>query len=274
MLGALGDDTNTTGIIAQICPSGIGKSPCTTENIADDTSFFTSAITTRFLPAYTTATGASSASACEGISAPSTLQTATTYGAVAAGGTAAIGGALATAGVLSATVPIVGAIAGAILGIVSIFTGHHAAAVKEQDAVLCQAVPAVNSLLSQIDAALAAGSISPSDANAQYSSLLSQFMAALQADSSYKMGDAPYGYGLALQMVIAQRIADLSAGVLTSGAPGPWTQVVSPGSGIVGSIESALGISSAPASTAAAPSFLAEYWPWILGAGVAAALWL
>jgi hypothetical protein len=135
--------------------------------------------------------------------------------------------------------------------------------VKEQDSILCQAVPAVNNLLSQIDAALAAGSLSPSDANAQYSSLLTQFQGALQADSSYKMGDALYGYGLALQMVIAQRIADLNAGVLTSGAPGPWTQTAaastSGASGVVSSIESALGISTAPAAAGTT-----NYLPWLL----------
>jgi hypothetical protein len=223
-LGAVDD----SAIIASICPSGVGKSPCTTVSTAQFKAFLQSAIDARMLPAYTTATGASSASACSGYSnTGSSLITGANVAKASTGAATNITSSLVSSGVIDATgalataIPVVGTIVGLITSVIGIFGAHHAAAVKDQDAVLCQGVPAVNNVLATIDQGLASGSLATSDASSQYSSLLTQFTAAVKADPSFKMGDALYGYMLALQAVIAARIQDLQNGVLTGGAPIP-----------------------------------------------------
>jgi len=75
-----------------------------------------------------------------------------------------IGGPGIGTGLLSAglgSVPIVG---GTLQKIFGIFGAHHAAAVKTEQATLCQAVPDANNFLRSIDAALAQGQIDVSTA--------------------------------------------------------------------------------------------------------------
>jgi hypothetical protein len=253
------------GIIAQICTSGVGKGNCQTESVAQFTSFLDSAVSTRFLPAYTQATGLSNPNACAGQQTGNSLGTA----AAITGGAAKIGTAVGTsiatsigATAAATIIPVVGIIAGLVTSIVGIISAHHSQAVAEQDSLLCQLVPAINSALSQVDSALAAGTLSPSDASAQYSSMLSQFVSEMKSDPSYKSGDALNGYVIALQCVLAARIQDLNNGVLTGGAPGPWTQAASSSaSGVVSSLESDLGLTSLPswAPYAAAAALLALF---------------
>jgi hypothetical protein len=138
--------------------------------------------------------------------------------------------------------------------------GNHAKAVQEQDSILCQAVPAVNNMLAQMDAGLAGGSITPSQASSAYASFLSQFSSEVQSDPSYNSGDALGGYLIALQCVIAARNQDLSNGVLTGGAPGPWTQTATASSAT----------SSVSGAVASVESVVTNYWPWLAIAAAAA----
>lgn len=262
---------NPTAILAQICPSGVGKGSCPSPNAANYTSFLEAAISSRFLPAYTTATGASNANACAGVSTNSETNALSIGKTAASTGLTIAGTSLSIAGAATAAIPIVGAIVGAITSVISIIVGHHSAAVKEQDQLLCQAVPATNSVLQQIDAALASGSLTPAQAEAQYSSFLSQFTSEMKSDPSYKQGDAMNGYLIAFQCVIAARNQDLQNGVLTGGAPGPWTQTAA-SSGIAGaassaldSVESLFGIS--PSASASGST---NWVPWAIAAGLAA----
>ena len=257
----------TTSSTTAVDPAAITTSLCAGSKGCNPTFIQTcqAAIAARFLPAYTTATGASNANACAGVSTNSETKGLSIGSSVAGSALSTTGAALSIAGLATTAIPIVGAIIGAITSVVSIIVGHHSAAVKEQDTLLCQLVPATNALFQQIDAALASGQLTPAQAEAQYSSFLSQFMAELKTDSSYKTGDALWGYGLMVQGIITARNQDLQNGVLTGGAPGPWTQTGASGaaSSVVDSIESALGISGSSSTTT-------NYWPWILAAGAAA----
>jgi hypothetical protein len=138
------------------------------------------------------------------------------------GGTAAAIGAAAAAGSI---VPIVGTLVGTIAGVItSLFSSAHAAAQKAQANAIVQGVPSANQTLQQIDAALASGQISPSQATQLYQQLQSQFSSLMQQGTSYKHGDALWVCDIAMQLIVAARKADLAAGVLTGGSPGPWTQ--------------------------------------------------
>lgn len=63
----------------------------------------------------------------------------------------------------------------AIIGLFPIIFGHHAAAVKKEQSVLCAAVPAANNYLQVIDQAVAQGSATPAQAQAALDSLSSDF---------------------------------------------------------------------------------------------------
>lgn len=220
--------TSASAIIQQVCSAGVGKAPCTTVNAASFTAFLTLAAQTRFLPPYTTSSGASSPSACTGLpSAPNALQNADQLASIGLGvglkGASEIATSLGSAA--ASAIPIVGIIAQTATQIIGIIAAKHAAAVKNQDFILCQSVPATNNLLSQIDNALANGSLTVAQTASAYQSFLAQFTAAVKSDPSYKAGDALNGYVVALQVVIAQRMADLNAGMLTNGASIPYGSV-------------------------------------------------
>jgi hypothetical protein len=63
----------------------------------------------------------------------------------------------------------------AIIGLFPIIFGHHAAAVKKEQSVLCAAVPAANNYLQIIDQAVSQGMASPADGQAALDSLVSGF---------------------------------------------------------------------------------------------------
>jgi hypothetical protein len=140
------------------------------------------------------------------------------------GAAAGVTGALTTGGIIGASaataaIPIVGAIAAPVLLILGTIFSNHAKAVQLQSNVLCENIPAANAALQQIDAGLAAGTITAAQALSAYSQIQTSFTAAMKSDPSYKTGDALWGYNQELQAVIAQRTLDLQNGVGTSGAP-------------------------------------------------------
>lgn len=198
-----------TQVIAQLCPSGVGKTPCKTLNKNVFTGFLTQAINSRSLPPYTKATGASSSTAC------SPYQTGGISGGQIAnaleGSSLSIASHVASAGsALASALPVIGTIASLVTGIIGIVSAHHAQAVRFQDSILCQSVPAVNSLFADIDAALQGGSITPAEANQQYQTLITEFTAEVTSDPSYNPGDALGGYLDALKAVIIARTMDLA----------------------------------------------------------------
>jgi hypothetical protein len=234
-------------------------------SVSQFTSFLDQAISSRFLPDYTSATGASSNCAQYSGGTSGTIAQGLKITSAAGGAVASVAGsAIASGAAIGSTVPLIGTIVGVIGGILSTIFAHHAAAVVAQDEVLCQAVPQTNSILQQIDQLLASGQLAPADASTAYQQVLTQFSSGVHSDPSFKTGDALYGYLLATQAVIAARVADLQAGVLTGGAPGPWTQpATSSAASLVDSIES---VFSPSTTTAAGTSSLL---PWLVLGGAA-----
>lgn len=243
--GASLESATEAAALKSVCPSGVGKSPCTAGfSNSDFTNFINSAIQTRYLPPYQSSWGFSGVN-CSGYT--TSLNTdqkvgsiggtvAKTSGAVTAGLTAS--GALAAGGAAAVALPVIGVVIGLITSIIGIIGAHHAQAVATQNQLLCQLVPAANQALQQIDAGLAGGSITPSQASSAYSTLQQQLASGLQSDPSYKHGDALWIYNLAMQAISNARNADLNNGVLTGGAPGPWTQKAAGSSAAAGSVES------------------------------------
>jgi hypothetical protein len=190
--------------------------------------FLQQAISSRYLPANPIVGGAGSGSkGCPTTSpGPSGAVQATKVGAAAAGAVVGATQGLVTSGLVAASslttaIPIVGAILGPVLAILGTVFQHHAAAEAAQTNVLCTNVPEANAALQAVDSALASGGATPSQAATTLQSLLSNFTAAMKSDPSYKTGDAMWGYVQALAAVVAQRLADMKAGVLTGGAPIP-----------------------------------------------------
>lgn len=154
----------------------------------------------------------------------STAQKVTAIGAAGIGAAVPVTAALVSSSViagsaLTAAIPIVGAIAAPILLVLGTIFANHAKAVQLQSNVLCENVPAANAALQQIDAGLAAGTITPTQAMSAYQQMLASFQAAMKSDPSYKTGDALWGYNQELQAVIAQRTLDLqnsTGGALTA----------------------------------------------------------
>lgn len=91
--------------------------------------------------------------------------------------------------------PVVGAIvlAGAALAkVFGIIFGHHAAAIKKEQSVLCAAIPATNDALSVIDQVLASGQSTPQQAMDALDQVVSGFS---QATASIRKGNDPNGTG-------------------------------------------------------------------------------
>jgi hypothetical protein len=236
-LGATAPADPTTSIIAGLCPGGVGKTSCKFQSNASDrvaalNTFLQQAIETRFIPEPQQGATAQmifeadartdcASYAASGAGGSSGAEVAGITSGVAKIGTSAAVAAGAAAG---SVIPIIGTVIGAITGFIAgIFGASHAKAVKGEQQDICAAVPQVNAALQQIDAGLSNGSISPSQAGGLYSQLQSQFTAALHANTTFKTGDALWAFNLALTGIIQARNQDLQNGVLTGGAPGPWT---------------------------------------------------
>jgi hypothetical protein len=205
----------TAAVIAQVCPSGITKSPC---GFGTDTSevqaLFQSSVASRLL-----LWPPPSAKWANCTNAPSS--TASKVTKIASSGAGMTAGILTAAAVSGPFAPIVAGV-GAVLGLVSGIFAHHSQAVALQSSVLCQNVPAANTALQGIDQELAAGAATPQQAAAAYSTLAQGFTASLRSDPSYKKGDGLDAYNTAMQLVIQARLNDLKAGLLTGGAPAPF----------------------------------------------------
>jgi hypothetical protein len=145
---------------------------------------------------------------CSGVPPSSTAAKVTSYASAAAGATASI----AAIPAIAAALPLLGPaaiVAAPILLVLGTIFANHQKAVQLQSNVLCENVPAANAALQQIDAGLAAGTITPSQAANGYQQMLASFQAAMKSDPSFKTGDALWGYNQELQAVIAQRTLDL-----------------------------------------------------------------
>jgi hypothetical protein len=209
-------------IIAQACPSGIDKQPCgCSVDTASMQTLFQTSIQQRLL--LWPPPDASFAN-CSGVTGASATQRAGQIATGAGGITTALTAGATPLIAASAAIPIIGIGVAAIGTIISMIGAHHAQAVAAQNSALCTAVPATNQALQQIDAELAAGTITAAQAQGFYSQIQAQFTAAMKAGTSYKQCDALYAYNLALQMVLAARTADLqtSANAAAGGllAPG------------------------------------------------------
>ena len=254
--------------IAAFVASACGSSPnyCTWKSGANKDgylqAFLTEAGTTRLVPFPATSNNAlmvmeeDARTNCSGQS-----NAATDTGASIASG---VGGGLKIAATVDPE-PISKGILAIVSSVVSLIGGifgqAHAKAVAGEQADICSAVPALNAALQQIDAGLAAGSITPSQATSAYSQMQSSFKSALSANTTYKLGDALWAFYTAFTVVVQVRNQDLQNGVLTSGAPGPWTAAGQGASAALSSLASSLGISS-------------DLMPWLIVGGAAALAFL
>lgn len=80
----------------------------------------------------------------------------------------------------------------AIIGLFPIIFGHHAAAVKKEQSVLCAAVPAANNYLQVIDQAVSTGQQTPAQGMAALDSLVTDFRSQV---SSIMHGNDPTSSG-------------------------------------------------------------------------------
>ncbi len=135
-------------------------------------------------------------------------------------------------------VPIVGNL---LASFSSLFNGaHHAQAVANEQAVLCQAVPEANGFLLQVDQALLAGQITPDEAVAQMEGAFSQWLkevAPVYQESGSKC-NAACEWGRYFRAAIEKRKQDyaLRDNSAARGSKGFQGQSVA-ASGLVGSIE-------------------------------------
>jgi len=229
----LGQATGATGanvpaIVTQAC--GTSPNYCTWKSGANKQggleAFLTQAAQTRFIPDPSTQTAMAifdaSFNCATGTAStgPSAIQTG---GKIISGaGAITTGAAIAAGAAAGSVVPVIGTILGAIGGLIAgLFGAGHAKAVAGEAQAICSAVPQVNAVLQQIDAGLAAGSITPAQAQSAYSQLQSQLTSALHQSTTYKTGDTLWAFNLALQVVIQARNADLAAGLLTGGGTIP-----------------------------------------------------
>lgn len=91
---------------------------------------------------------------------------------------ASVAGKLAPATGPAAPFVMIGA---AIAGLFGAILGHHNAAVRKEQSVLCSAVPAANNYLNLIDQAVQTGASSPTDGVTALNTLLSDFKSTVQA---------------------------------------------------------------------------------------------
>ncbi len=93
---------------------------------------------------------------------------------VASGGTVALTGAgIAAAGIATAGIAAAGI--ALLIGIKSLFGGHHAAAVQNEQAILSESVPLANQILMQIDQNFSQNKITASDARSALDTLQQGF---------------------------------------------------------------------------------------------------
>ncbi len=158
-----------------------------------------------------------------------------------------VGSQLVGAGV--GAIPIVGGIAKTLLGAL---TGHHAAAVKNEQATLCRAVPDANNFLRGIDAAVVGGQLDTATA----AQALEQGFANWRAEVSSILKDtggkcnAACVFEKAFRAAIEKRKQDyaLSSNTLASAAQGVLGGVVDAVGGAVSSVEQVVtGVPSASA---------------------------
>ena len=134
---------------------------------------------------------------------------------------------------LTSSIPIASTVTGFINDIASIFGGAHAAAQRAQANAITQGIPYANGVLAYVDTNLQNGSISASDAQQIYAELQSQFHTLMTQGTSYKQGDALWICDIALQLVIANRLNNISAeqqsstsGILSSSGGGSTLLIV------------------------------------------------
>jgi len=184
--------------------------------------------------------------------------------------TTASGMALKFAALTGPAAPFV--IAGAaIAGVFAFIFGHHAAAIKKEQSILCAAVPAANQALEIIDQALQSGQVSPADAIAALNNLLSGFG---QQVASIRHGNDPMASGECnaacveyskLRAIVLQKASQYQdlATAQQAAAANPVASALAPFAPVTGAVTSA--VSAASASTGI-PS-------WILWAGGGFLLW-
>ena len=174
-----------------------------------------------------------------------------------------IGAALG--GAALGSVPVVG---GALKTLFSVFTGHHAQAVKTEQATLCQAVPDANNFLRSIDALVASGQLDPASAVSAMQQGLQQWrveVGAILKDTGGKC-NAACVYEKCFQAAIEKRKLDYAAAAVgnTRGASGViggavnllnGAPLTSPSSGVTTLLSGAPVVAGLGVMDAAAPQF-------------------
>lgn len=130
----------------------------------------------------------------------------------------------------------------ALIGLFPLLFGHHAAAVRQEQSVLCAAVPAANNYLQIIDQAVTTGKASPQQGIDALNSLVTDFHAKVQ---SIQHGSDPMSQGECnaacvmlseLRGIVALKASqyqDLAAAQPISAGSGPQTAPASSGGGVM-----------------------------------------
>jgi len=197
---------------------------------------------------------------------------------------AQVGGSLALTGIniAAATSAAVGAAIGAALGpatlgisaIIGLFPllfGHHAAAVKKEQSILCSAVPAANNYLQIIDQGVQQGKATPAQGVAALNSLYNDFASAvapIRQGTSVSAGGCNAACVMQAQLaaIIAKKAAQYQAMPAPAQPSAPAAAMPSASgpvitapitSGATAKIPTAFGTTPAPASSVTPPATVA-----------------
>jgi hypothetical protein len=141
-----------------------------------------------------------------------------------------------------------------IIGLLPIFFGHHAQAVKKEQSTLCTAVPAANNYLQVIDQAVQSGASSPADGVTALSSLLSGFQSQVQ---SIMHGTSPTSSGECnAACVMYSQLAAIVAYRASVYQDMASQQAASPVGSALAPVTSALQSAQAAATSAGLPAWL------------------
>lgn len=190
--------------------------------------------------------------------------------AVTSGPSGAVVGTQIAASVAAKVAPLTGPAApfvllgASIVGLFSSIFGAHAAAVKNEQTLLCAAVPAANQALQTIQAAVSSGQINPAAGIQALQSLQAQFNAAVQ---KIRNGNDPTSSGQCnAACVMASELAAIIA-MMTSQFQDLQAQQAAAATSAPAGPSAAAGVTGAVSSTAA--SLGIPSWALYAAAGVA-----
>lgn len=171
-------DPNFEPWLAQEIQTLIGPESSAAPFRAGDATWLENAIRNRRIPDYSKNVPGDCATGSSTSGAFADVQQAGQFAGLGVGATQTVG---SIAGFGTSAIPIVGSAINLFTGVFSAIVGHHAAAVRLEQATLCRAVPDANAVLAQLDAAYHAGQLGGAQMKTALEQLFQQFQAVVSA---------------------------------------------------------------------------------------------